>query len=363
MLFNIEQDTGERIVGYLVPDSFSSLCRLRVVQHGEIVSVFETSEERLALVAGARHESGRCGFSIDTRDIPNLSMQSDIELYDDETGCLVYRRPKPGMINKKIVRFETQLMPLWRIDGVLHPFFQYVGKGVDRYGRETVTQMLLLDHVQSMLISGRLNFKNYAFYLENGFECFCLIQDPHDECAERLLVLRSIERYGTQFLGDRDAKRFEPAIRFASALPLDNPRELRWAIAEMPAEVAMLLANPLARTLTTSNPDDMPGPSALASALDVLGGFSLVGLRDNASEFNLAVGEWLGIDPAPIPVLPPFRTISQLGEFLRETKAADIILEKDMELYQHVLQAVQPLRDVKLARLDTIEGFASSDAL
>lgn len=359
MLFNIERDTGDQIVGYLVPDGFSAVCRLRLVHRGEVVSVFETPEERPALVAGARHETGRCGFTIDDRDIPNLAMQRDVELYDDATGCLVYRRIRPEMIHKKLVRFETQLLPLWRLDDHLMPFFQYVGKGVDRYGRESVTQMLLLDYVSSFFVSGRINYKNYAYYLDNGYDCFCMLQSPHDECAERLLVLRNVAKLGAQFLGERDAKRFEPAVRFAEALPLDDPKQLRWMIADMPEDVASLLANPLCRLLTTTNPDDMPGPSAIASALDVLAGFSLVGFRDSAREFNLALGEWLGLNTDALPVLPPLSNVSPLGEFLRTTKAADIILEKDIELYHHINEALKPLQDVKTASPSTIEVSAT----
>jgi hypothetical protein len=339
MLFNIEHDFGDRIVGYLVPDGFGSLCRVRLCLRGEIVSIFETNEDRPALVSGGRHENGRCGFSIDDRDIPNLSMQDSLEIYDDETGCLIYRRQQPYMIDKKIIRFETQLMPLWRLDDCLIPYFQYVGKGIDRYGRETVTQMMMLEHVRSLFVSGRLNFKNFSYYIDNGFECFALIQPPHDECAERLLVLRNIAKLGSQFLGMRDAQRFEPAIRFAESLPLEDPKTLHWTLADMPADVASLLANPLLRQLTTNNPDDMPGTGAIASALDVLSGFSVLGLRDQISQFNLAIGEWLEIESDPFPTLPPFQTLSPLGEFLRQTKAVDVILEYDLELYAHIVEA------------------------
>ncbi len=49
-----------------------------------------------------------------------------------------------------------------------------------------------------------------------------------------LLVLRKISAHGVDVLGERDSKRLEPAMRFAEALPLENPRELRWALSEMP---------------------------------------------------------------------------------------------------------------------------------
>lgn len=360
MLFNVEHDTGDRITGYLVPDNFTSIARVRLMNHGGLVSIFETPEERPSLVAGARHQTGRCGFTIDDRDIPNLAMQLDIEIFDDETGCLIYRRLKPTMIQRRVIRFETQLFPQWRLDEVLFQHFQYVGKGVDRYGRETVTQMLLLENTPSLYISGRMNYKNFSYYIDNGFECLCMLQSPHDECAERLLVLRNAAKIGSAFLGERDAKRYEPAIRFAESLPLDDPKTLRWTLQDMPEDVASLLANPLTRLLTTSNPDDMPGPSSIASALDVLSGFAVLGIRGRGHEFNEMIGEWLGLDPSPLPVLPPLRTVSSLGEFLRETKVMDIILEKDMELHCHVQEAIRPLEGVTSASPIVIVGSATS---
>lgn len=360
MLFNIEHDTGDQITGYLVPDNFSSISRVRLMNHGEVVSIFETPEIRHALVTGARHETGRCGFTIDDRDIPNLAMQYQVELYDDDTGCLIYRRLKPVMIPRKIIRFETQLLPHWRLDEMLFQHFQYVGKGVDRYGRETVTQMMLLENTPSLYISGRINFKNYSYYIDNGFECFCMVQPPHDECAERLLVLRNAAKIGAAFLGERDAKRYEPAIRFAESLPLEDAKTLRWALQDMPEDVAGLLANPLTRLLTTSNPDDMPGPSAIASALDVLAGFGVVGIRGRGREFNDAIGEWLGLDPTPFPVLPPLKAVSPLGDFLRETKVLDVILEKDMELFHHIEEVFKPLEGMTTVSPIIIDGSATS---
>ncbi|PPD14888.1 MAG: hypothetical protein CTY25_08830 [Methylobacterium sp.] len=360
MLFNIEHDTGDRITGYLVPDNFSSIARVRLMNRGELISVFETPEERAALVAGARHETGRCGFTIDDRDIPNLAMQFDVELYDDDTGCLLYRRMKPTMIAKKVIRFETQLLPFWRFDERLFQYFQYIGKGVDRYGRETVTQMMLLENIHSLYMSGRINYKNYAYFIDNGFQCFCMLQDPHDDCAERLLVLRNVAKVGPTFLGERDAKRFAPAIQFAETLPLSDEKSLRRALQDMPDEVAGLLANPLTRLLTTTNPDDMPGTSAIASALDVLSSFAVVGLRNRPEEFNLTIGEWLGIADETLPALPPFQSVSPLGEFLKSTKVLDVILEKDMELYQTISEALRPLDDVVVTSPLMIDGSSTS---
>lgn len=339
MLFNVEHDLGDRIIGYLVPDAFTAIGSVRVCRSGELLLVFQPNEAREALVRAGRHETGICGFTIDEALIPGLAQMDDIELYDDETGCPIWRRLRPGMIHKKIARFETHLFPLWRFDESLRERFQYFGYGVERFGRESVTQMFLVQNLESFYISGRVNYKNYSFYIENGFECFTTMQEPRDELAERLLILRNMRQYGSQHLGERDAQRLVPAMQFAESLPIENEKELRWCLLDMPPEVSSLLANPVVRQFTTANPDDMPGGSAIATALDVFSTFTMVGLRDHADEFTDGVAEWLGVDRTLLPTFSRFPAVKPLGDFLRRTKAVDVILEKDMELYDLILNA------------------------
>lgn len=339
MLFNVERDLGDKIVGYLVPDTFSTAARVQICSNGEVILVFEPMEVRDALVHAGRHGTGLCGFTIDETLVPGLAQMDDIELYDDESGCMIYRRPKLGQIPKRVIRLETRLFPFWKFDSYFEPYFQYFAKGVDRYGRETVNQMLLLNEVHSSYFSGRINYKTYAHYIENGFECCAMLQEPRVEMAERLLILRNVRKFGVHYLGDRDASRLSPAMNFAENLPLDDQKALRWALLDMPPEVSTLLANPLTRQLTTNNPDDMPNNAAISSALDILSTFAIVGLNERIDDFRYSMAAWLGLDPEPIPVIPPFKAVLPLAECLVATRSLDVILEKDIELYQHIIRA------------------------
>jgi hypothetical protein len=40
MYFNLESDTGDKVVGYVVPDAFSGVPNIRVRSHGEELLVF-----------------------------------------------------------------------------------------------------------------------------------------------------------------------------------------------------------------------------------------------------------------------------------------------------------------------------------
>ncbi len=117
MLFNIEVDEGTRIVGYLVPDTFSGSPWLRITDGQQELLALQCREERAALVAAGRHDTGRCGFTIDEAIISNLEQQVALEIYDQETNTLIYRRRPPSqVIQKRVLRLETHLFPLWSLD-------------------------------------------------------------------------------------------------------------------------------------------------------------------------------------------------------------------------------------------------------
>lgn len=344
MLFSLEIDTGEVVMGYVVPDNYSGVPTIRVCSGGVDILVCSTNEVRESLVVANRHSSGQCGFTLTTNDIPNLAELSDLEIFDVETGVLVYRRPRPLDVQKKILRLEFGLFPLWQMDQVLGISFQYFAKGIETYGRETVTQLFLLDHVNSIYLSGRILYRNYAYYVESGFQTVMILQDPYHELAERLLVLSKINKFGGAHLGLRDNLGLKATMDYAEQLATQglltgDAKALAQGLHRMPDEVAATLANPYVRQMTCSTPDAMPTGAAVASALDMLASFAVVGLRHESDNFLDAVAELVGISPASLPSLPQFSTVPPLAEMLKKTRKVDMLLEKDLELYHYVVEA------------------------
>jgi hypothetical protein len=336
MLFNLEEDSGGRIIGYLVPDGYSAVPTIRVCARGAEVAAFAANETREALVHAGRHETGQCGFSIDASLVPDLPDLVDLELFDAETGILIYRRPRPDNIKKKLLRLETHLFPLWAVDNAIAPQFQYFARGIESFGRETVTQLFLLNRVESVYLSGKILYRNYAYFIESGFQTLVMLQDPYEELAERLLVLSKIRKVKTVLLGMREGAALEPAIAFAESLPFQDEKALRRALRQMPENVTTLLANPLVRQLTAATPDEMPGGGAVAMALDILANSTLVGRRHEADAFLHAFAELLDLETGSLPPAPQFATVAPLARFLRESGEVDIFLEKDLELYHYV---------------------------
>jgi len=338
MLFSIEHDEGHRITAYVVPDGFSGVPTVRLVSGGVDVFTCSANEDRQALVDAGRHETGRCGFNIGTELVPDLADLHDLTIIEQETDLLIYRRPQPLQIGKKILRLETHLFPLWRFDENFRDKAQYFQKGLEQFGRETVTQMLLLNGIRSVYLSGRISYRSFAYWIEDGFETTIMLQDPYEELAERLLVLSLLGDAAPRYLGPRDAARFAPAIAYAAAMPTSE-RQLRHHLMDMPSSVAGLFTDPLVRQLTTSNPDDMATGGAIGAALDVLASCAVVGLRKDPVYFAQAVAGWLELDPQTLATTPDFPRVPPLAALLRESRAVDHLLERDFEVFEAVKNA------------------------
>jgi hypothetical protein len=345
MLFNIEIDDGNRIVGYLVPDDFSSSPSVRISDGARDLVVLPCLEERTALVAAGRHATGRCGFTIDETIVAGLSQQAALELYDNDTNILIYRRrPHSQVTHKRIFRLETHLFPLWRLDDSIERHFQYFHKGIERHGRETATQVFLLNNSTSLYLSGRLIFKSYENYINETFSCIALVRDPYMELAERLLTLKHISGIGDELLGARDMMTYGPAISFAEAIENDE-KVLRRVFGAMPKMAITNLANPLTRLLAARTADEVPTKGAIATALGTLSSFAIVGLRERQDLFTEELADLLGTPADLLPSIPEFATSAELADQLRRVPEAGLLIEQDLEVYHHVKSALESTLD------------------
>lgn len=343
MLFNLEADVGDAVVLYLVPDSAAGVATIVARSNGQSVLSLPANEIRQALVDAGRHQTGACGFRLHEQVLPGLAGMADLELYDAETNLLLYRRPHPEHLRKKIVRIETHLFPLWRLDDTLKPRFQYFARGIEALGRETTTQLFLLNHVASIYLSGRILYNNYRHYIDTHFDTIFVMHHPYEEMAERLLVLGQIKKVGTDVLGMRDSMSLHSTIEFAQSLPVHDEDALRKALYKMPPSVAHALSNPVVRQLTTRTPDEMPGGRAVSSALDLLASFTVVGLRRRPELILSAIAEMTEFESMALPDLAKFRSVGSLALALKRSRIVEPLLEKDMELYQNVAAAFKKL--------------------
>jgi hypothetical protein len=229
MFFNIQHDTGNEISGYIVPDGVSGSVNLVLRVNNQDVLDFTANITIESLVHAGRHSTGECGFLISNEQLAGIDFTGteftgletvyELEIRKRDDNMLIYRRPSYSFIQKKILRLETQILPLWRFDKYLEPRFQYAMNNIENYGRETTTQFFLLNGIVSEYLSGRILCRNYAHYIEDNYECITLIQDPYEELAERLLVFHQLKTAHFQHLGSREIANFRPAINFVEHTP------------------------------------------------------------------------------------------------------------------------------------------------
>ncbi|MCW5745207.1 MAG: hypothetical protein KIT36_03295 [Alphaproteobacteria bacterium] len=343
MFFNMTSDVGDRISGYYVPDSFSGPSVVRIVHGRGAPILFEANEVVPSLVAVGRHATGKCAYTIDESVVPGLPGIKDLEIHEPETGLRLYRRRAPDtVVQAKILRLETHLVPLRQLDEALEPSFQYFYRAMEDLGYETTAQILQLENAASIFASGRLLYKTYEFFIEaRHFQPVCLLRNPYDELAERLLVLWQAGRGDTSLLDTRDTTIYEAGIEFASTLDLADERQLRRAFRGMSRADAATFSDPLVRSLTTRSPDDMGGDDNVATALHILSGFALVGVRERGDLFLESLAALANVDPATLPAVSEPEAVVELGSMLREIGAVRRLIERDLEVYNEIEAAHQ----------------------
>lgn len=344
MLFNVETDSGDRIVLYLVPDTYSAVPEIRVTSGGQTLLEMKANEKRDALVVAGRHETGQCGFSFDSTIIPDLASLDDLAILDMDTSLLIYRRRPAQYIPKKVLNLSASLFPPQAFDAQLRSHFHYAATQIESHGHETVSQLFLLNEVDSVYLSGRILYKNYAMYIDNGFSVFMCLDDPYFALAERLLVLAKVGQMGNPepILGRRDAFMLQGAMEFAGNLPLADGKALRRALRSLPPEIATAFVDPVVRLLTTNAPNEMARNGSVAWALDTLASCTVTGIRSEADLYVDMIADCLGLSRDSIPVVGHFPAITELAQVLREEANAEHLIEKDLELYSFVESAFSP---------------------
>ena len=338
VLFNVEEDRGDFISGYVVCDGFVDTARIALSSRRAVVYEGPADHPREPLVTAGRHRTGFCGFALDEKAVPGLARMDDLEIRDTGSGALIYRRMLPHHAMKRVLRLETHLFPLWRLDNALNGHFQYSANQIEACGRETTTQMFLLSRIASVYLSGRLLFRAFQQHIDGQFDVIFSMHHPYEELAERLVVLGQIKKTGSGILGLRENMSLEPTMAFAQSLPLDNERALARALRDIPHPVARVLANPVVRQLTTTTPEEMPSKRGVSSALTTLASFAIVGLRRAPKTFLGGVKELTGLRPE-LPDAAALPGVTALARMLKRCREVDWLIEQDLALYSHIADA------------------------
>ena len=131
---------------------------------------------------------------------------------------------------------------------------------------------------------------------------------------------------------------YDAAISFAEAIENDG-KVLRRAFATMSRRASVNLADPLTRQLAAHARDEAPSKGAIATALDTLSTFAIVGLRERQDLFLDQLADLLGMDADALLPIPELGATSELAEQLRRLPDAELLIAQDLEIYNHVKSA------------------------
>ena len=178
------------------------------------------------------------------------------------------------------------------------------------------------------------------FRSEDVYKSITILHEPYVELAERLLTLRHVRNFGEEFLGARDLMTYAPAIDFARALEPSHA-SLRRAFASISKPTIAVLTDPVTRQLTAASMEEPAPKGGVARALQSLSRFAVVGVREREDLFRETLEATLGMPAGMLPRLTIPEAVYEMADVLRQTPEAELLLEKDLELYEAVRHAVE----------------------
>jgi hypothetical protein len=356
MLFNIDHDRGETIMGWIMPDNPSVSPRVQVTVPGQPPRIVEAQHYRPLLKEQGLHNTGICGFVVDAQAVPDLPNLTHVDVHDVDTGLLVYRRrPKDGVIPARLARIETHLLRTRSLNEMLSPVFQMAYTGIETVPREALNALLGVSFTDSIYVTGRFRLRTIDSSLrDRKYKLAVMVRDPFEELSERLLLLK----WATKPEGAAAPTVLGPSITGILPLMADADLSTVRGIADLARTLdAMgrdLLADPLTRQLTTLEPDEPTDRLAVGTALDALAECEVVGLREDVPGFIAMLGAVLDADIAiGTPEAPVYESVGRLTALLMDTDEARALVENDLEVYDRVKSAVTlATRETPGARTD-----------
>jgi hypothetical protein len=347
MLFSIDEDVGQRLEGWVMPDDPAMTPRIVVhlnTQHHVVVEAFVF---RPLLKEYGLHNTGICGFVLDQSNCPGLASAGQLEIYDADNNLLIYRRrPSNGLIDRKFFRLEPQLFRSVTLDELLAPRFHMTYAALDSFSEETTRSILAIPFTSSIYVEGRVFWRVWEPLLrDRGYRVGMVLRDPYDELAERLLILKlaSSQRGGSVM--DALGPLVEGAAACLRNVDLTNLSSLDTMLTHAPHELRSALYNPLTYLLTAQNAFDAPPMPAAAVALDSLADMDAIGLRDDMKPFLDTVSAILDL-PGNLAALaiPTSQTVLQFADVLRGRPAAHSLIEMDLDVYKTVVSTFDSVR-------------------
>lgn len=329
MHFNIDQDNGTLISGWLAPDNPSAIPAVRISVEGRPDITLSANVTRLDLKKLGQHTTGQVGFAINASVVPGLGALPEVEIRELTTDLLIHRRSK-GLSR----RLFLMTLGLWRsphaLETQIRSHFSLYYLEVDRHPYDTLFAVLNNQKAPSIFAAGQPALTRYEDLLRRqDFTIAALLRPPFEALADRLLAARRGQR-----TDDWPAAVLE---RLRQADPFDASTVA--SLLEEAARQTDAFSNPYVRTLACRKEEE-PGRHHIAVALNNLAGFDLVGLHSRLDEFRGILSDMLGADTLAGCGLGSSDEVQRLAGHLAEMPVARTLLDLDLVLYDRVDHAV-----------------------
>lgn len=344
MKFHIDHDTGNAIIGWVVPDNPSETPRVTVIFHdGEHDELdVEAFIPRQDIVDLGLHNTGIVGFAIDERMVPKLARMQEIEIVEAETRVSIYRRYRIDRhVDKKVFLLTFGTFIQQTIIRQANRCFALNYNFVDRHSFDTMCALVYNYYCGSVFLSGRPMYNRYAVGLSDmEYLQAALLRDPFEELAERLMLLKLVARNGSSALLSTFAHGLEPVLDWAASLDLKDEAGVSGSIRRLSGAQRAVLANPMTRALGCGV-EERAERRHVGISLDNLSRMQAVGTQaaytDFCRLFNGAVGAVV-LDGTGSETFPGIEPVAEI--LMRMTPVVDL-LEHDLALYSYVEECIE----------------------
>lgn len=315
MQFNIDEDRGDYISGWLLPDNPSREPRVLAIADKKR-AVVAPSLVHSNMVDAGLHDTGLCGFELFESALPGLSSARDVRLYDEDTGLLLYVRRGPrAYVEAKLFTFDCHDAAQSISAAPFASAFHMSYPDAQQIPHETRKACIDLRFTTSLFIGGPVHFRTVEPFLRNkGFRLTAVLADPADQLFAMVMPPQSA--------GDPDA-----------------PRRLAAALDSLGAREREALSDPLTKRLTLLHRDETLERDAIAQALDTLSYFDAVGIESAMEPFVALVAAVCECEPrlfGRTGSRPP----NPLAPALRREAAVREIIGRDLDIYDAVADAL-----------------------
>ena len=315
MYFRIDEDRGDYISGWVLPDNPSRHPTVIVSLDGENAVVGATLAHANMVTEGL-HDTGICGFEISAAAFPKLASARDVRLYDEDTGLLIYIRRGPyAYVDAKLFAFDCREGEDSRCAAALAGAFHMAYPDLQRIGPDARKACIDARLTTSIYLGGKVHVRALDPYLRSsGFRSIALLADPVDTLAAALMR--------------------------ASALSQpDAPQQILDILQHLDAGQQDALGDPITRRLTTLNWDDTLERDAVAQGLEALSYYDAIGVEADIPAFVSLVAGVCEVDENVFKTAPRAPR-SALASALRHEPVVRKLIGRDLDIYDAVSDAI-----------------------